>query len=68
MDRPFSSAGLADLGAGTGAGVIAALPADACGLKETARVMIPGPQVHAMKLAFEKYYLWKSRHGYVRLP
>lgn len=31
-------------------------------------VMIPGPQVHAMKLAFEKYYLWKSRHGYVRLP
>jgi sulfide:quinone oxidoreductase len=33
-----------------------------------AAVMIPGPQVHAMKLAFEKYYLWKSRHGYVRLP
>jgi NADH dehydrogenase FAD-containing subunit len=31
-------------------------------------VMIPGPQVHAMKLAFEKYYLWKTRHGYVRLP
>ena len=31
-------------------------------------VMVPGPQVHAMKLAFEKYYLWKSRHGYVRLP
>ena len=31
-------------------------------------VMIPGPEVHAMKLAFEKYYLWKSRHGYVRLP
>lgn len=26
-------------------------------------VMIPGPEVHAMKLAFEKYYLWKSRHG-----
>jgi NADH:ubiquinone oxidoreductase subunit F (NADH-binding) len=39
VDRPFSSAGLADLGAGTGAGVIAALPADACGLKETARVV-----------------------------
>jgi NADH:ubiquinone oxidoreductase subunit F (NADH-binding) len=39
MDRPFSSAGLADLGAGPGAGVIAALPADACGLKETARVV-----------------------------
>lgn len=33
-----------------------------------AAVMIPGPQVHAMKVAFEKYYLWKSRHGYVRLP
>ncbi len=33
-----------------------------------AGVMIPGPQVHAMKLAFEKYYLWKSRNGYVRLP
>lgn len=31
-------------------------------------VMIPGPQVHAMKAAFEKYCLWKSRHGYVRLP
>jgi NADH dehydrogenase FAD-containing subunit len=31
-------------------------------------VMIPGPEVHLMKLAFEKYYLWKSRHGYVRLP
>ena len=33
-----------------------------------AGVMIPGPQVHAMKVGFEKYYLWKSRHGYVRLP
>ncbi len=33
-----------------------------------AAIMIPGPQVHAMKVAFEKYYLWKSRHGYVRLP
>jgi sulfide:quinone oxidoreductase len=33
-----------------------------------AAVMIPGPQVHAMKVAFEKYYLWKSRQGYVRLP
>jgi sulfide:quinone oxidoreductase len=31
-------------------------------------VVIPGPQVHAMKLGFEKYYLWKARHGYVRLP
>src|SRR5918994_670740 len=31
-------------------------------------VMIPGPQSHAAKLAFEKYFLWKMRHGYVRLP
>ena len=31
-------------------------------------VLIPGPQAHAMKLAFEKYFLWKSRHGYVNLP
>jgi NADH:ubiquinone oxidoreductase subunit F (NADH-binding) len=37
-DRPFSSAGLADLGAGPGAGLIAALPAGACGLRETARL------------------------------
>ena len=37
--RPFSSAGLADLGAGTGAGLIAALPVDACGIAETARVV-----------------------------
>jgi sulfide:quinone oxidoreductase len=28
-------------------------------------VMIPGPQSHAAKLAFEKYFLWKMRHGYV---
>jgi len=33
-----------------------------------AAAMLPGPQAHAAKLAFEKYYLWKSRHGYVRLP
>jgi sulfide:quinone oxidoreductase len=31
-------------------------------------VLIPGPQAHAMKLAFEKYFLWKARHGYVDLP
>ena len=37
--RPFSSAGLADLGTGPGAGLIAALPADACGLGETARIV-----------------------------
>ncbi len=33
-----------------------------------AAVMIPGPQVHAMKVAFEKYSLWKAKKGYVRLP
>ncbi|MGH2577597.1 MAG: NAD(P)/FAD-dependent oxidoreductase, partial [Actinomycetota bacterium] len=26
-------------------------------------VMIPGPQSHAAKIAFEKYFLWKARHG-----
>jgi sulfide:quinone oxidoreductase len=31
-------------------------------------VLIPGPQAHTMKLAFEKYFLWKARHGYVSLP
>jgi NADH dehydrogenase FAD-containing subunit len=31
-------------------------------------VLVPGPQSHAMKLAFEKYFLWKARHGYVNLP
>jgi sulfide:quinone oxidoreductase len=31
-------------------------------------VLIPGPQAHAMKLAFEKYFIWKARHGYVTLP
>jgi sulfide:quinone oxidoreductase len=31
-------------------------------------VLIPGPQNHLMKLAFEKYFLWKTRHGYVTLP
>ncbi|MCP3991380.1 MAG: FAD-dependent oxidoreductase [Actinomycetia bacterium] len=31
-------------------------------------VMIPGPQAHAMKVAFEKYFLWKTRHGHVGLP
>jgi NADH:ubiquinone oxidoreductase subunit F (NADH-binding) len=35
---PFSAAGLAVLGAGPGAGLVAALPDDACGLAETARV------------------------------
>ena len=31
-------------------------------------VPIPGPQSHAMKRAFENYFLWKARHGYVNLP
>jgi NADH:ubiquinone oxidoreductase subunit F (NADH-binding) len=35
---PFSSDGLAALGARVGAGLLAALPADACGLAETARI------------------------------
>jgi NADH:ubiquinone oxidoreductase subunit F (NADH-binding) len=35
---PLSAAGLRVLGAGVGAGLIAALPADACGLAETARI------------------------------
>lgn len=31
-------------------------------------VLIPGPQNHAMKVGFEKYFLWKMKHGYVGLP
>ena len=31
-------------------------------------VLIPGPQNHAMKLAFEKYFLWKMKSGHVMLP
>ena len=31
-------------------------------------VLIPGPQAHLMKLGFEKYFLWKMKHGYVQLP
>ena len=31
-------------------------------------VLIPGPQAQAMKLGFEKYYLWKARNGHVTLP
>jgi len=33
-----------------------------------AAALIPGPQSHAAKLLFEKYFLWKARNGYVRLP
>jgi sulfide:quinone oxidoreductase len=31
-------------------------------------VLIPGPQSHLAKLAFERYFLWKTRNGYVQLP
>lgn len=31
-------------------------------------VMVPGPQNHAAKIAFEKYFLWKMKNGYVKLP
>lgn len=31
-------------------------------------LLIPGPQAHWAKLAFEKYFLWKMRHGYVGMP
>ncbi len=30
--------------------------------------LIPGPQAHLMKLGFEKYFIWKMKHGYVQLP
>ena len=33
-----------------------------------AGVLIPGPQAHTAKLLFEKYFMWKTRNGYVRLP
>ena len=31
-------------------------------------VLIPGPQNHAFKLAFEKYFMWKMKGGHVTLP
>jgi sulfide:quinone oxidoreductase len=31
-------------------------------------LLIPGPQAHLMKLAFEKYFLWKASSGHVQLP
>jgi len=37
-DAPFSEAGLGELKAGVGAGLVVALPASACGLVETARI------------------------------
>ena len=33
-----------------------------------AAVMIPGPQSHWAKLAFERYFIWKARKGLVQLP
>jgi sulfide:quinone oxidoreductase len=30
-------------------------------------LLMPAP-VPAIMLAFEKYFLWKARHGYVKLP
>jgi NADH:ubiquinone oxidoreductase subunit F (NADH-binding) len=39
LDAPFSRAGLAPHGASPGAGVLIALPAAACGLTETARIL-----------------------------
>lgn len=30
--------------------------------------IIPGPQNHLGKVAFERYFLWKVRHGYMHLP
>ncbi len=31
-------------------------------------LLIPGPQNHAFKVAFEKYFLWKMKGGHVSLP
>jgi len=31
-------------------------------------MLIPGPWAHWAKLAFEKYFLWKMRHGAVHMP
>ena len=31
-------------------------------------ILVPGPQNHAFKLAFEKYFLWKMKSGHVMLP
>jgi hypothetical protein len=31
-------------------------------------ILIPGPQAHLMKLGFEKYFLWKMKHGHTQLP
>jgi hypothetical protein len=31
-------------------------------------VLVPGPQAHGAKVLFERYFMWKSGNGYVRLP
>jgi sulfide:quinone oxidoreductase len=31
-------------------------------------VLVPGPQNHAFKVAFEKYFLWKMKGGHITLP
>jgi len=31
-------------------------------------MLIPGPQNHLAKLAFEKYFIWKMKGGHVNLP
>jgi sulfide:quinone oxidoreductase len=31
-------------------------------------LLIPGPQAHWAKLAFEKYYIWKMKNGYISMP
>jgi len=31
-------------------------------------ILIPGPQNHLAKLAFEKYFIWKMKGGHVNLP
>lgn len=31
-------------------------------------VLVPGPQNHAFKIAFEKYFIWKMKNGHVKLP
>ena len=31
-------------------------------------MLIPGPQNHLAKLAFEKYFMWKMKGGRVNLP
>jgi sulfide:quinone oxidoreductase len=31
-------------------------------------LLIPGPQAHWAKLAFEKYFIWKMKNGYVSMP